>query len=130
MDIEAFQQVFNGSVVYFSIERPAISKDNLPPRAADKFLVYVSNDPSSKQDRTSILFLDSRDMATSINQDGEEDILNAMFFSLTLAGYEVFVDDELYSSDNPYKRPSFYSQVNPCQIKIPSPWPKMTHTRF
>lgn len=104
MNVEGFKKILSNYAIYFHVERPTISKDGNPPLAWDKFALFVSDQPSGTTGRNVLRLFDTRDLSSSINRQGEEDVLNTLFLSLTLVGYEVFVNDQLYTPDAPYVR--------------------------
>jgi hypothetical protein len=104
MNISGLKKILSDYAIYFNVERQPISRAGNPPFAHDRFILFVSDAPVGSVRRNVLRLLDSRDLATSINQQGEEDLFNIIFLSLTLAGYEVFVNGILYSPDQPYAR--------------------------
>lgn len=104
MNIEVLKKILGGYEVHFHVIRPTISIDGSPPPANDKFVLFVSDEPPGSLTSNVLQLLDSRDLASSINHQGEENFLNAIFLFLTLSGYEVFVNDSLYVANEPYKR--------------------------
>lgn len=96
--------LLQGSDLYFYVDRPSISRDGGGPPAASKFVLRVYSRPRSDPKAIGLEVIDSRDLASHVNESGEETLINTLLMALTLAGHEVYLDDVLFSEINQYIR--------------------------